>query len=263
MLARMRLIGLEPGQDFDLQAVDPAIRQALERAPAAAQQAMQAKVPTLAPQVNGWQMPTETMGVYGNSYLKRATLARIGLGSNPPEDAIYPLTFADADGQPLSGENDYLLRFDSNELPPVNAFWSLTLYDTNGFQVANPFNRRALGDRDPLRYEADGSLELFIQHEHPGSHREANPSPAGRWRCSCACTSRRRECSTAAGDLPQCNGWRDRPDGSCRHGSMLPAADRTKCPICGWARRSGEDQEAAPIRPIRRFAAYSPPVTDR
>ena len=172
MLARMRRIGLEPGKNFDLQAVDPAIRQALEQAPAAAQQAMQAKVPKLAPQVNGWQMPTETMGVYGNYYLKRAALAMIGLGSNPPEDAIYPLTFVDGDGQPLSGENDYVLRFDSNELPPVNAFWSLTLYDTNGFQVANPLDRRALGDRDPLRYEADGSLELFIQDEHPGSHRE-------------------------------------------------------------------------------------------
>jgi hypothetical protein len=142
---------------------------------------MQAKVPTLGRLVNGWQVNADTMGVYGNYYLKRATLAMVGLGSNPPEDAIYPLTFTDADGNPLTGEHDYLLHFDQQELPPVRAFWSVTLYDTDGFQVANPLNRCALGDRDPLHYNADGSLDLFIQHQSPGPEREANwlPAPPG------------------------------------------------------------------------------------
>jgi len=180
MLARIQRLGLKPGKTFDIQAVDPEVQEALEQAPAAGQQAMREKIAKLSPQVNGWQMPTETMGVYGNYYLKRAALAMIGLGSNPPEDAVYPLTFVDADGHVLNGENDYVLRFESHGLPPVDAFWSLTAYDTDGFQVANPLDRRALGDRDPLRYEVDGALELFIQNESPGPEREANWLPAPR-----------------------------------------------------------------------------------
>ncbi|MFF1797651.1 DUF1254 domain-containing protein, partial [Kitasatospora sp. NPDC058263] len=180
ILARMRRIGIDPGRSFDMETLDPAIKQALNRAVAAGQQAMRAKVPTMGRSANGWQVNADTMGVYGNYYLKRATLAMVGLGSNPPEDAIYPLTFADADGQPLTGENDYVLHFDRQELPPVEAFWSVTVYDQDGFQVANPLNRCALGDRDALRYNADGSLDLLVQHESPGPEHEANWLPAPR-----------------------------------------------------------------------------------
>ncbi len=180
MLARIKRIGLEAGKSFDFRALDPKVQTALDQAPATGQQAMREKIPKMAPQVNGWQMPTETMGVYGNYYLKRAALAMIGLGSNPPEDAVYPLTFVDADGHALNGEHDYVLRFESDELPPVDAFWSLTLYDTDGFQVTNSLDRRALGDRDSLRYEADGALELLVQNESPGPERDANWLPAPR-----------------------------------------------------------------------------------
>lgn len=180
VLARLRRIGIEAGKSFDIETLDPQIKQALERGATAGLQAMQAKVPTLARLVNGWQVNTDSIGVYGNYYLKRATLAMIGLGSNPPEDAIYPLAFADGDGEPLNGDHDYVLHFDKQELPPVNAFWSVTLYDHDGFQVANPLNRCALGDRDPLRYNADGSLDLLIQHQSPGPEREANWLPAPR-----------------------------------------------------------------------------------
>ena len=181
ILARMRHIGLEPGKPYEAQALDPGIKQALDQATSDGQEAMRTKVATLAPLVNGWQVPAETMGVYGNHYLKRATLAMVGLGSNPPEDAIYPLTFTDGDGNALDGEHDYRLRFDAEELPPAAAFWSLTLYDNEGFQVPNHLNRCALGDRDPLRHEPDGSLELLIQHQDPGQERAANwlPSPLG------------------------------------------------------------------------------------
>ena len=110
---------------------------------------IRAKIPTLGPLVNGWQVSADTMGVYGNFYLKRAALAMIGLGSNPPEDAIYPLAFVDGEGNPLDGEHDYVLHFDVHDLPPVDAFWSLTLYDREGFQVPNSLNRCAL--RRPRR----------------------------------------------------------------------------------------------------------------
>jgi hypothetical protein len=181
ILTRMERLGIGPGQSFDVQTLDPAIKQALDRAVTAGQQAMKANVQAVGRLVNGWQMNTDTMGVYGNYYLKRATVAMVGVGSNPPEDAIYPLTWNDADGEPLNGENDYVLHFDRHELPPVDAFWSVSLYDQDGFQVPNQLDRSALGNRDALRYDADGSLDLFVQHVRPGPEREANwlPAPTG------------------------------------------------------------------------------------
>ena len=137
IIARMRRIGVEPGKSFDLAKADPAVMRALERAAPDALKAMGAKIPTLARVVNGWQMNTDTMGVYGNYYLKRAIVGLVGLGANLPEDAIYPLNISDADGAPLTGENRYLLHFAKNEIPPANAFWSITLYDKDGFPTAN------------------------------------------------------------------------------------------------------------------------------
>ena len=117
ILARMKRTGLEPGSSFDVESLDPAVRHAVEQAVPAGLQALQAKVPRLVPLVNGWQVSADTMGVYGNFYLKRATLALVGLGSNPPEDTIYPLAFTDGEGKPLTGESNYVLHFDAQELP--------------------------------------------------------------------------------------------------------------------------------------------------
>lgn len=181
ILARMKRIGLEAGKGLDFDRLDPAVRQALEAAPADGLKAMREKVPTLARVVNGWQMNTDSMGVYGNFYLKRAIVAMVGLGANLPEDAIYPLLVADADGKPLDGGHKYLVHFDKSELPPVNAFWSITMYDGEGFQAANPINRFAIGDRDRLQFNADGSLDILIQHDSPGPGKESNwlPAPKG------------------------------------------------------------------------------------
>jgi len=178
-LARMKRIGLEPGKPFDLSKLDPAIRAGLERAPTDALKAMRAKYSKLARVVNGWQMQTEDMGVWGNNYLKRAVIALTGLGANQPEDAIYPQSLTDADGKPLVGGVSYVLHFDKSELPPVKAFWSLTMYDADGFPVANPIKRYAIGGRDKLIYNTDGSLDLYIQPESPGKAKETNwlPSP--------------------------------------------------------------------------------------
>lgn len=174
-IARFKRIGIEPGK-FDASKVDPAT---LARGAAAGLKLMQDKLPTLARIANGWQMNTDTMGVYGNYYLKRAIVAMVGLGANQPEDAIYPLAVVDADGKPPVGEGKYVLSFTKETLPPVAAFWSLTMYDGEGFQVANPINRFAIGDRDALKFEADGSLNLYIQHDSPGADKESNwlPSP--------------------------------------------------------------------------------------
>ena len=180
ILARLKRIGIEPGKSFDYERLDRGIQQALEKAATDGLKGMYAKLPTFARVVNGWQMNTDTMGVYGDYYLKRAAVALVGLGANQPEDAIYPLNLADADGKPMVGENNYTLHFNKEELPPVNAFWSVTMYDEAGFQVANPISRFAIGDRDDLKYNPDGSLDLYLQHENPGLDKESNwlPSPA-------------------------------------------------------------------------------------
>jgi hypothetical protein len=181
MIAQLKKIGFEPGKSFELGKVNPAVRKALESAPEDARQLMAWKVPTLARVVNGWSMNTDTMGVYGNYYLKRAIIAQLGLGANVPEDAIYPFNLADESGKPLDGENKYTLHFDKGEAPPANAFWSVTLYDSEGYQVPNPLNRFAVSSWMPFKYNADGSLDLYFQNESPGADKEANwlPAPKG------------------------------------------------------------------------------------
>ena len=122
------------------------------------------------------------MGVYGNYYLKRAMIAQLGLGANLPEDAIYPLNLGDEAGKPLDGVTSrYTIHFEKENLPPADAFWSITLYDTEGFQVANVLNRFAVSSWMPFKFNSDGSLDLYFQNESPGKDREANwlPAPKG------------------------------------------------------------------------------------
>ena len=181
IVARLKRLGFEVGKDFDAASLDPVVRDAIAAAPGAAQALMKWKLPTLARVVDGWSMNTDTMGVYGNYYLKRAIVAQQGLGANVPEDAIYPLNLVDSTGQPLDGTHDYTIHFEKADLPPVDAFWSITLYDQDGFQVANDLNRFAVSSWMPFVYNADGSLDLHFQNESPGKDREANwlPAPKG------------------------------------------------------------------------------------
>jgi hypothetical protein len=181
IIAQMKRIGIEPGKSFDIGSLDPAVQKALESAPEDAKKLMAWKVENLARMANGWQMNTDTMGVYGNYYLKRAVVARVGLGANLPEDAIYPFNIADDTGKPLDGANKYAIHFDQASLPPVNAFWSITLYDPDGFQVPNALNRFAVSSWMPFTLNSDGSLDLYIQSENPGDEKQANwlPAPKG------------------------------------------------------------------------------------
>lgn len=178
IIAQMKRLGIEPGKSFDINNVDTVIRDALEAAPAEGQKLMAWKLPTLARVANGWSMNTDTMGVYGNYYLKRAIVTQQGLGANLPEDAIYPLNLGDEAGKPLNGANKYTIHFAKGATPPVNAFWSITLYDEEGFQVGNVLNRFALSSYMPFKTNADGSLDLYFQNESPGKDLEANWLPA-------------------------------------------------------------------------------------
>jgi hypothetical protein len=180
ILAQMKRIGIERGKSFDIGALDPAVQQGFKGVAEDAQALMKWKVPTLARVANGWSMNTDTMGVYGNYYLKRAIVAQLGLGANLPEDAIYPINLGDDTGKPLDGANNYVMHFAKTDLPPVSAFWSVTLYDSDGFQVANALNRFAVSSWMPFVYNADGSLDLYFQNTSPGGAKEANWLPAPR-----------------------------------------------------------------------------------
>lgn len=181
VLARIARIGVVPGGEFDVDEFDAEGAAALQSGVEAGLALLHGMLPKLARIANGWSMNTDTMGVYGNYYLKRAVVTMVGLGANPPEDAIYPLLVADAAGQPIVGEKDYVQHFEKDELPPVHAFWSVTMYDKDSFQAPNPLDRFALGDRDPLHYGADGSLELYYGPTDPGGDKTANwlPAPSG------------------------------------------------------------------------------------
>ena len=183
ILAQMKRIGIERGKSFDIDKLDPAVKKGLESAKEGALALMAWKVKSLARIANGWLMNTDTMGVYGNYYLKRAIIAQLGLGANLQEDAVYPMVTTDESGKPLDGANNYILHFDKGATPPVDAFWSVTLYGANSYQVPNNINRFAVSSWMPFKYNPDGSLDLYFQNESPGAEKEANwlPAPKARF----------------------------------------------------------------------------------
>jgi len=178
-VSRLERIGMERGKPYDLATLDPAIRAAVEEGAADGLKLMEARGDSIGKMVNGWQINTN-LGVYGNDYFARAVVAQRALGANQPQDAVYPLNLLDAQGKPVMGENRYVVSFKKDELPPADAFWSLTMYDAEGFPVANSINRYALGDRDALSFNGDGSLDIVVQNEDPGPQQRANwlPGPA-------------------------------------------------------------------------------------
>ena len=132
---------------------------------------------------NGWLVPPGYVGDYGRNYLGRAVIAKFALGANTPEETIYPSALTDSRGRPLSGHRRYSIRFRPGELPPVGAFWSLTMYDRSGYLHPNAIGRYAIGDRTRgLRRGSDGSLTLYVQRRAPSGRRRANWLPASRGR---------------------------------------------------------------------------------
>lgn len=175
ILFRMKQLGLEPGKSWDRSKFD---QTAINAGAKDAMQGMIAGVKTAGNHVSGWNITIDNMGTYGTSYRQRALVALAGLGANLPADAVYPTAFLDGDGKPMDGANKYVLHFDKGKTPPAGAFWSLTMYDNQGFQVPNSLNRFAIGDRDKLKFNGDGSLDIYIQAESPGGDKEANWLPA-------------------------------------------------------------------------------------
>jgi hypothetical protein len=180
MIHRLERIGFKAGQNFDLNDTPPQIKQAFERASADGK----ASVAKAAKQAGGegekgWVYTTRS-GTYGVDYLYRAAIALCCLGENLPQDAVYPSLSTDSEGRPLDGNSRYVLHFDRGKFPPADAFWSVTAYDTEGYFIPNAPNRLALGDRDRLVTNAEGSLDLYIQANTPGVEKEANWLPVDK-----------------------------------------------------------------------------------
>ena len=202
MVATLASFGIEAGKRFDFEALSTAERRGLEDAIWFVKALFDVRIPgsqgklELGPVAraffkgatqltdkvklnvqNRWRMPLN-LGVYGTDYPLRAIVTLLGYGANVPADAVYPLTWFDADGQKLSGANRYVLHFDKDNMPPAAVFWSVTLYTDKYFYFTNPLKRYALGDRDSLKFNADGSLDIFVQNDKPDADKESNWLPA-------------------------------------------------------------------------------------
>jgi hypothetical protein len=177
-LAMLAKIGVVPGRDFDAGKLDPASAKGLEKSVQIALDNLQSAAKQIGKPVNGWSFPPMNVGNFGTDYVLRAVVALIGLGANIPADAIYPNAFVDGDGKPLNGAHRYVVHFDKGQTPPANAFWSLTMYDAESFMVENPINRHNIAGWMPLKYNKDGSLDVYIQKDTPGSDKEVNWLPA-------------------------------------------------------------------------------------
>ena len=117
---------------------------------------------------HGWAIPNPKIGNYGTDYLYRAETASVGLGANTPREAMYPIALTDAARQPLTGSTAYRMVFRRGQAPPARAFWSLTLYDSSGYLVANPAHRYAIGSsHPPLFRRADGSIVVIVSRRRP------------------------------------------------------------------------------------------------
>lgn len=182
MVAKMAKIGIVPGQPFDASKLDPATTQALQGVPKAGAEKIRAHLKQTGKNVNGWTYSLET-GLYGTDYLQRALITDIGLGANRPQDAVYPVSEADAEGKPYDGAHKYVMHFPKGQTPPVNGFWSLTMYNDQYFFVESAPNRYTLSPRNKLQYDKDGSLDLYLQHHSPGKAKESNwlPAPADKF----------------------------------------------------------------------------------
>lgn len=174
-------IGLSASAGFDPAALSRAKKREVLRGLAAGESIVRRKSLCLGENVNGWTINYQGCR-FGLDYLLRAAVAKDQIFVTTPEEAIYPVGRVDSDGEPLTEEYAYRIRFEAGDLPPVDAFWSITMYDDDGFLVDNPLDRYALGDRTPdLVVGDDGGIEILIKSTRPSAGTAVNwlPAPAG------------------------------------------------------------------------------------
>ncbi|MGD0353567.1 MAG: DUF1254 domain-containing protein [Dehalococcoidia bacterium] len=181
LLANLANIGIKTGADYKsyFAGLDDGVKSAIQTG----YQSALAKIPTanMGNSKNGWQMVYDT-GDYGTNYMFRAAIAYRGLGANLIDDAFYASASAGSDGAKFSSDDKYVIHFNKDEIPPVNGFWSITMYNDKILFAANPINRYCLGSLSdpPLIKNLDGSIDIYIQRDSPDSAKMPNwlPTPA-------------------------------------------------------------------------------------
>jgi hypothetical protein len=175
MIARLKRLGVEPGQRFDPTKLDPDILKGINKAPWEVWKQF-AVGPYDMPARNGW-INMLNLGRFGTDYNTRAFIAYAGLGALPREDAVYPTAFVDAGGTALDGGAKYVMHFEKGAVPPSKVgVWSISPYRDN-FYVRNALNRYGILSSMPLQFNADGSLDVYIQATSPGADKESNWLP--------------------------------------------------------------------------------------
>ncbi len=179
LMEKLKSVGIVPGGTFDLSKFSAVERFKIKKIPGVIQKKFAQKTAKPDPSLlqNGWQVNTKGLGEYGTNYVMRAYVTKIGYGANTAEDAIYPNSAVDSDGNLYDGGNKYVLHFNKEDLPPVKGFWSITMYNTDGFLVENSINRYCLGSMKNLKYNKDGSLDIYIQSNPPKGN-ESNWLPS-------------------------------------------------------------------------------------
>jgi len=176
---KLASIGIGPGKRPSTEA-NATIKAALQTGITEGQKMIAAEAANAGTNVNGWRYAIPT-GDYGTDYLLRAAVAQLGLGANIAQEALYPVTFTDSQGRPLTGDNNYIIHFNPGQTRPVNAFWSITMYNNKSLFVDNPINRYSIGKyTEGLKNDTDDSLDIYIQHASPGKDRESNWLPSDK-----------------------------------------------------------------------------------
>ncbi len=185
MLAKVAPLGIGPDDQFAPDKFSPEQQAAIEAGVA------EARAYVIDPQrrgnpIEGWYYPGPSLGNFGTDYVTRAVVARTGLAALPRDEAIYMRPVGEGGNALYDGTKAWRIHFDAGKLPPVDAFWSLTMYertaDGQSFFTQNPLNRYSIGDRTlGLKTNDDGSLDIWIGNANPGPTRESNwlPAPAG------------------------------------------------------------------------------------
>lgn len=169
-------IGIGPGKVPSIEANDT-IKWALEIGITEGENMIAAKLANIGTIMNGWNLVTKT-GIFGTNYLFRAAIVQSGFGANVGLENTYTVLFADSEGKPLSGSNNYTIHFEPGQTTPVDAFWSITLYNNTSLLADNPINRYNVGIFTGLKNNTDGSVEFYIQNTNPGPEKESNWLPS-------------------------------------------------------------------------------------
>ncbi len=181
LVASFHVIGLSAANGFQWQTLDEATRRGVVRGIKAASDMIDYKWANIGTMVDGWKY-TFAGGRSGHDLVLRAALARGVTGAELSTEVLYPNTTIDADGNKLNGTNKYVLHLAKDQIPPVTVFWNLNMFGDDMFFVENDMKRYSIGSStDGLKYNKDGSVDIYIQNENPGKDKQSNwlPSPKG------------------------------------------------------------------------------------